>query len=163
MTVGMNGKVSGFAAIVLAVIMMGLSGCSKFNQIRPVSAGVEGIQMQGLRSAVINIVIEVDNPAPQVALSEIEGVINRSGKVFGRVAVDPFILEARSLEEYHLRAVLTLDGGVSLFDVMGLLKTNAVEDFTVDVHAKAKLKGGASKKFEYKDVPLKELYELTRQ
>ena len=119
--------------------------------------------MQGLRSAVLNLVIEVDNPAPQVSLSEIEGVINRSGKVFGRVAVDPFILKARSLEKYHLRAVLTLDGGVSLLDMMGLLKGNAVEDITVDVYAKAKLKGGASKRFAYENVPLKELYDLTRR
>ena len=159
----MNGKVTRYATIILAIVLLSLCGCSKFKQIRPVSAKVEGIEMQGLRSAVLNLVIEVDNPAPQVSLSEIEGVINRSGKVFGGVAVDPFILKARSLEKYHLRAVLTLDGGVSLLDMMGLLKGNAVEDITVDVYAKAKLKGGASKRFAYENVPLKELYDLTRR
>lgn len=159
----MNGNRTRYALMILMAALLTLSGCTKFNKIRPVSANIEGIEMSGLRSAVLTIGVEVDNPASRIALSEIEGVINHSGKVFGRVAVDPFILEARSLEKYHLRAVLTLDGNVSLFDVMGLFKGNAVEDITVDVYARAKLKGGASKRFSYEDVPLKELYDLTRQ
>ena len=159
----MNGKVRGYATMLMAVVLLSLCGCSNFKKIRPVSAGIEEIQMQGLRSAALALAVEVDNPAAQISLSEIEGVIYRSGKVFGKVAVDPFILEARSLEKYHLRAVLTLDGGVSLFEVMGLLKGNAVDDITVDLYARARLKGGASKRFAYENVPLKELYELTRQ
>ena len=143
--------------------MLGLCGCSRYKQIRPVSAQLESIMPSGLRSVAAVVAIVVDNPAGQVALSEIEGVLSRSGKVFGRVAVDPFILEARSLETYSLKAVLTLDGDVTLIDVMSLLKGNAFEDFTVDLHAKASLKGGASKRLAFEDLPLKELYELVRQ
>ena len=46
---------------------------------------------------------------------------------------------------------------------MSLLKGKAVEEITVDLHAKVSLKGGASKRVALEDLPLKELYELVRQ
>jgi hypothetical protein len=159
----MTGRKFRYALLVLAVAMTCLCGCSKFKQIRPVSANLESVTPTGLRSVEAVVAVEVDNPAAQVALSEIEAVISRSGKVFGRVAVDPFILEARSLEKYSLNAVLTLDGGVSLLDLMSLLKSNVIEEFTIDFQVKASLKGGASKRMVFEDIPLKELYELVRQ
>ena len=117
----------------------------------------------GLRSVAVTIAVEVDNPASQVKLSDIEGTVCHSGKVFGRVTVDPFVLEARSLETYHLAAVLTLDGDISLLDLMSLLKGNVIEESTIDFYAKASLKGGVSKKLEFKQLPLKELYELVKK
>ena len=71
---GMNGKVRGYATMLMAVVLLSLCGCSNFKKIRPVSAGIEEIQMQGLRSAALALAVEVDNPAAQISLSEIEGV-----------------------------------------------------------------------------------------
>lgn len=158
----MFGKRMRYALLVMVVVMSGLCGCAKFKQIRPVSVELESFNPKGLRAVEAVIALELDNPAAQVSLSEIEGVILRSGKVFGKVAVDPFIMNARSVETYHLNAVLTLDGGVSLFDVMSLLKSNVLEEFTVDFHATASLKSGASKKMVFEGLPLKELYELVK-
>lgn len=158
----MFGKRMRYALLVMAVAMSGLCGCAKFKQIRPVSAELEAFTPRGFRAVEAVIALEMDNPASQIALSEIEGVISRSGKVFGRVAVDPFIMNARSVETYHLNVVLTLDEGVSLFELMSLLKSNVLEEFTVDFHAKASLKSGASKKVAFEGLPLKELYELVK-
>ena len=159
----MNKRFTRLIVSLLVVMMLGLSGCAKYKQIRPVSAGIENVMPSGLRSVVLMVAVEIDNPAGQLTLSDLSGVISRSGKVFGRVAVDPFILEARSLEKYSLNAVLTLDGGVSLLDLMSLLKSNVIEEFTIDFQVKASLKGGASKRMVFEDIPLKELYELVRQ
>lgn len=158
----MTGSRIKYAMLVLAVASLGMCGCAKFKQIRPVSANLESITPMGMKSIEAVIAVEIDNPAAQVSLSKIEGVVYYSGKVFGRVAVDPFILNARSLEKYHLRAALTLDGGVSLMDLMPLLKGNVIDGLTIDLNAKASLKGGASKKFELQNVPLAELYELIK-
>ena len=147
---------------LLVVMMLALSGCAKYKQIRPVSAGIENVMPSGLRSVVLMVAVEIDNPAGQLTLSDISGVISRSGKVFGKVAVDPFILEARSLKTYHLHAVINLGDDVNLLDLMSLLKTNVLEEFTADLYAKATLKAGASKKMAYEGLPLKELYELVR-
>ena len=158
----MIGKRIRYAALAAMLALLCLCGCSKYKQIRPVSANLESISPQGFRSVAAVVALEIDNPAGQVTLSEIEGQIVRSGKVFGKVAVDPFILEARSLKTYHLRAEINLGEDVNLLDVMSLLKTNVLEEFTVDLYARATLKAGASKKMAYEGLPLKELYELVR-
>jgi hypothetical protein len=158
----MTGKRIRYAALAAMLALLCLCGCSKYKQIRPVSAKVESISPQGFRTVAAVVALEIDNPAGQVTLSEIEGQIVRSGKVFGKVAVDPFILEARSLKTYHLRAEINLGEDVNLLDVMSLLKTNVLEEFTVDLYARATLKAGASKKMAYEGLPLKELYELVR-
>ena len=158
----MTGKRIRYAALVAMLTMLCLCGCSKYKQIRPVSAKLESITPQGFTSVSAVVALEIDNPAGQLSLSEIEGVITHSGKVFGTVAVDPFILEARSLETYHLNAVLSLSRDLNLFDVMSLLKTNVLEECTVDLYAKATLKTGVSKKMAFEGLPLKELYELVR-
>ena len=87
---------------LLIVLMLGLSGCAKYRQIRPVSAGIESVMPSGLRSVVLMVAVEIDNPAGQLTLSDVSGVISRSGKVFGRVAVDPFIIKARELGKLAL-------------------------------------------------------------
>ena len=125
---------------LLIVLMLGLSGCAKYRQIRPVSAGIESVMPSGLRSVVLMVAVEIDNPAGQLTLSDVSGVISRSGKVFGRVAVDPFIIKARELGKYHLRTVVTLDEGVSLLEMMTLLKGNVIEECVVDLYAKVSLK-----------------------
>ena len=158
----MTGKRIRYAALIAMLAMLCLCGCSKYKQIRPVSAQLESISPQGFRTITAVVALEVDNPAGQLTLSEIEGVISHSGKVFGKVTVDPFILEARSLKTYHLHAVLNLSGDVNLLDIMSLLKSNVLEECTADLYAKATLKAGASKKMAYEGLPLKELYELVR-
>ena len=148
---------------LLIVLMLGLSGCAKYRQIRPVSAGIESVMPSGHRSVVLMVAVEIDNPAGQLTLSDVSGVISRSGKVFGRVAVDPFIIKARELGKYHLRTVVTLDEGVSLLEMMTLLKGNVIEECVVDLYAKVSLKNGISSKRAYEGLPLKKFYQLAKQ
>lgn len=154
------GKRTGYVAMLLVALSLLLSGCAKFKQIRPVSAGIESVVPSGLRSVVVNVKAGIENPAPQITLSDINGSLERSGKVLGRVLVDPFILKAKTTEEYHLRVTVTLDQEASLFDVMALTRGNALDECTVDVYFKASLKGGISKKMSYEDIPLKSLMKI---
>jgi hypothetical protein len=151
-------KVYVLVALLIASLLFG--GCAKYKQIRPVSAGVESIMPNGLRSVVVNLRTEIDNPATQVTLTDVEGLIERSGKVLGRVSLDPFILEAKTLKEYHLRAIITLDQGTTLFDVMSLASKTALEECKADVSFKVTLKGGLSKKMSYEDIPLSRFMKM---
>ena len=154
------GKGFRYAALVLAVMSLFFSGCAKFKQIRPVSAAVESIMPSGLRSAVVTIGVEIDNPAAQLTLSDIEGQLSRSGKVLGRVALDPFILKAKTLEKYHLRATVTLDQNASLLDLMALTREEALDECLVDIYFKVSLKGGISKKRALEQLPLRSLMKM---
>ena len=151
----MKGGRTGYALLVMLMASLLLCGCNKFKQIRPVSAKVESVVPGGMRSLVVNMAVEIDNPAAQLALSDIEGVVTHSGKILGRVSVDPFILEAKTLSEYHLRAKISLDEGVSLFEVMTLANEKIIDECFVDVSFKASLKGGISKKMKFEALPLR--------
>jgi hypothetical protein len=105
----------------------------------------------------------VHNPANEITLSEISGEAVVSGKVIGNVAVAPVVLTARKDSSYTVKADLTLAEGVSVFEVLALAKDkSAIENGTANVYAKAKLKGGPSKKIKMEDVPLKKLLEFLK-
>lgn len=146
--------------MLLVTLSLMVSGCAKFKQIRPVSANIESLMPSGLRSAVVVLAVEIDNPAMQVTLSDIEGRLERSGKVLGRVVLDPFILEAKTMEKYRLRATVILDQSASLMDVLALTRAEAFEECVADIRFKATLKSGISKKMVYEDLPLVSLMKM---
>jgi hypothetical protein len=76
------------------------------------------------------------------------------------VALDPFILKAKTLEKYHLRATVTLDQNASLLDLMALTREGALDECLVDIYFKASLKGGISKKMALEQLPLRSLMKL---
>lgn len=154
------GKRSLYVLVLLVAMSLSFSSCSKFKQIRPVSADIESIMPSGLRSVVVNIIAEIDNPAAQVTLTDINGDLEHSGKILGRVAVDPFILKAKMTDKYHLRATVTLDQQASLMDVLALTRDNAIDDCIANIYFKVTLKGGLSKKMAFEKVPLKSLMKM---
>lgn len=154
------GKRSLYVLVLLVAMSLSFSSCSKFKQIRPVSADIESIMPSGLRSVVVNIIAEIDNPAAQVTLTDINGDLEHSGKILGRVAVDPFILKAKMTDKYHLRATVTLDQQASLMDVLALTRDNAIDDCIANIYFKVTLKGGLSKKMAFERVPLKSLMKM---
>lgn len=149
--------------MLLVTLSLMVSGCAKFKQIRPVSANIESLMPSGLRSAVVVLAIEIDNPAMQVTLSDIEGRLERSGKVLGRVEVDPFTLQGKTVDKYHLKADVTLGEGASILELGKLIDKNALNESTVDINAKVKIRNGAPKKVKLNDVPLKELLNTVKK
>lgn len=149
--------------MLLVTLSLMVSGCAKFKQIRPVSANIESLMPSGLRSAVVVLAVEIDNPAMQVTLSDIEGRLERSGKVLGRVEVDPFTLQGKTVDKYHLKADVTLGEGASILELGKLIDKNALNESTVDINAKVKIRNGAPKKVKLNDVPLKELLNTVKK
>ena len=100
--------------LVLCVLVLCLSGCNKVKQIKVTSVALESVGLRGLKGLDVGVAVGIDNPAFSVDLSEIEGALKHSGKVLGRVSLDPFTLHGRSAEIYHLRALVSLEKGVGL-------------------------------------------------
>lgn len=149
--------------LAVAVLLMSLTGCGNFKDIKVNSANIEKISPYGLRGVDIAFAIEVDNPASQIKLSDMEATLNHSGKVIGKVTVDPFTMKKRSVEVYHLNARVNLGDGVSLYDMVMLMDDKVLGECLVDVTAKGKLKSGLAKTITRKDIPLKKLLEYAEQ
>lgn len=150
------------ALALLVALVVCVSGCKpieKMKQIKVTSVQIEGISPVGLRSINVWLAVGIDNPSIHVGLSDISGALKLSGKVLGRVAVDPFDLRGRSAEIYHLKARISIEKGVTLNELLTLLDMETLNKCTLDVSVRGTVKGGISKVFDIKDIPMKKLLE----
>ena len=146
----------------MLVAVLSLSGCKNVKDIRVTSAKLETISFQGLKSLGVHLAVGIDNPARmQVTLEDINGAVKHSGKVIGRLAMDPFVLQARSAEIYHLKGLVTLGEDATLRDLMMLADMTRLNECMVDVSLKARLKNGVTAPINVKDIPLKKLLDST--
>lgn len=140
-----------------------LGSCAKVKQVGVTSFELDSVTPKGLRALTVKMSVGVHNPANEITLSEISGEAVVSGKVIGNVAMAPVVLTARKDSTYKVKADVTLAEGVSVLEVLALAKNkSAIENGTANIYAKAKLKGGPSKKIKMEDVPLKKLKELLK-
>lgn len=148
--------------ITVVAAMFLLTGCADLKKMRQIEVGdvtIESVSPKGFRGAVVNLSVEVDNPASQIALTEISGAIEHSGKVLGRFAVDPVTLNARTAGTYKVRADVTLGEEATLMDLGRLLDKKALEESLVDVSAKVQIRKGACRNVSLEDIPLKKLLD----
>lgn len=156
-------KNKAYRLISIAFMVLLLGSCAKVKQVGVTSFELDSVTPRGLRALTLTMSVGVHNPAKEITLSEISGEAVVSGKVIGNVAVAPVVLTARKDSSYTVKADLTLAEGVSVFEVLALAKDrSAIENGTANVYAKAKLKGGPSKKIKMEDVPLKKLLEFLK-
>lgn len=156
-------KNKAYRLISIAFMVLLLGSCAKVKQVGVTSLELDSVTPRGLRALTLTMSVGVHNPVNEITLSEISGEAVLSGKVIGNVAVDPVVLTARKDTSYTVKADLTLAEGVSVFEVLALAKDrSAIENGTANVYAKAKLKGGPSKKIKMEDVPLKKLFEFLK-
>ena len=130
---------------------------SDVRDIKVTSVNIESISLNGFRGANVDLAVGIDNPAFHVELSEIEGSLKLSGKVLGRMAMDPFVLHARSTEIYHLKAAVSIEQGVTLRELVSLTDMETLNSCTVDVSVRATLKNGVSKVLRFNDIPMTQL------
>ena len=156
-------KNKAYRLISIAFMVLLLGSCAKVKQVDVTSFELDSVTPRGLRALTLTMSVGVHNPVNEITLSEISGEAVVSGKVIGNVAMAPVVLTARKDSTYKVKADVTLAEGVSVFEVLALAKDrSAIENGTANVYAKAKLKGGPSKKIKMEDVPLKKLLEFLK-
>ena len=139
--------------------MLSLTGCKGVKDITVNSVELESLSTKGLKSMDVYLKVGVDNPAKQVKIFDVDGSLNHSGKVIGKLAMDPFILGARTDDVYVLKATLSLAQGAGLKDLMVLMDKKGLDQCTVDVSAKAAYGKAATMPIKMKDIPLKKLLD----
>ena len=145
------------SVFLLMILTLCLAGCKDIKDIRVTSVKLESISPRGFKSVDLYISSEVYNPARQVRISEIDGSVIHSGKIIGKLAMDPFILAPKSLETYNLKANVSLAQGAGFKDLMVLTDPDELNKCTVDISAKAAYGKGAPMSVKRKNIPLKEL------
>ena len=145
--------------IALCVMLTMLAGCNKYKDIEITGGKIESVSMTGLRSVNLGLAVGINNPRGKIDVRQVDGVVMHFGKVIGRVTLDPFVVEKKSTGNYHLKAVFALDENMGLRQIMQFVNIDKLYECTVDIQVKAHSAGVAVQK-KYKNVPLKELFEL---
>ena len=146
--------------LILSAVIFFLTGCSSVNKVKEIqvtSLAIEKIAPAGLKSLDVYLAVGIDNPAFQIGLSEINGSLTHSGKVLGRLAMDPVTVFGKSAEIYHLKANVSLAEEAGLRDLMVLADPAKLSECMVNIAVRATLKNGMSLPIDLKDIPLKKL------
>lgn len=143
---------------MLAMLIL-CSGCGNIRDIRVASADIESVSLQGMRSVAAAISATVSNPARGMEISEVEGTVYHKGTEIGIFNTDPIDIEGRTDSTYQIHAVLSLSPSVSPLSLLSALSGLDINDFSISVSAKVKMKCGIKKRVSTGRIPLKYLME----
>ncbi len=142
---------------LLAAVILACSCADRIKDIKLNSCSVSSFASVSLRSAEGTLLLEIDNPAMQFTISEIEGTLFYRDEELASYTAEPLTIKARCTESYSLKCRAELSPEMPLAKLMGLAVGLDPEYLTTDIRAKAKLKNGISRKLDFKSLPVKAL------
>ena len=144
--------------VIVCLMLSVLTGCDQKRQIEITGGNIESVSMSGMRTVNLGMMVSINNPYGKLEIREADGVLMHFGKVIGKMTLDPFVVNRKTEEEYHVKANFTLEETMGLRQIMQFVNVNVLNECTVDIHVKARL-GGVQVRKRYKDIPMKELFE----
>ena len=147
--------------LLVCVAIMSLVSCNKIREIRPTSFELVSVSPKGFYSADVAFSLGIHNPALQIGFSDIFAEVVLNGKVIGNVSVAPFVMEAKSDNVYDMNALLALNKGTSVLNLIPLLKSpDAMKNAHINLRVRATLKNGISKELVWNEIPVEKLIKL---
>ena len=126
--------------LLVCVAIMSLVSCNKIREIRPTSFELVSVSPKGFYSADVDFRLGIHNPALQIGFSDIFAEVVLNGKVIGNVSVAPFVMEAKSDKVYDINALLALNKGTSVLNLIPLLKSpDAMKNAHINLRVRATL------------------------
>ena len=145
-------------SVIVCVMLAVLTGCNKNRQLEITGGNIESVSMSGMRTVNLGMMVSINNPYGKLEIREADGVLMHFGKVIGKMTLDPFVVNKKTEEEYHVKANFTLEETMGLRQIMQFVNVNVLNECTVDFHVKARL-GGIQVQKKYKNMSMKELFE----
>jgi hypothetical protein len=152
-----------FLGIITAVAMMSvLAGCGSLRKVRDIkvtSVSLESYSLNGLRSADGVLAVGIDNPSFAFTVTRLDGVLKYKGEEVALYSADKFSVDKQCVKVYDVPCKAFLGEGISLMQVMQIIRQGNLEGLTTDIEAKVKLKNGAGTKLKFKDLDLQKMAE----
>ena len=157
-----------FLPLLLVAALFSAASCVGVNNLRQMnlrSGKIVNVQFPpiGSRTLTVSVLLDIENPAGYVRMSDISGVIRSKDLVLGTFTADDFSIDAHCDKEYLFLMNLTPDNGLSFFKVMTLLKEFSPDDYVFDIDLR--LSGSPSAKgarYQLKDQPVRALLKNIR-
>ncbi|MGM9786712.1 MAG: hypothetical protein ACI3ZS_07735 [Candidatus Cryptobacteroides sp.] len=145
--------------LLAAIVSAALAMCScSLTKITVSDVALQRISPKGMKAVSVQVGATFNNPARQVTVSDIVGVVNYNGKVLGTVVAEPFEIAPRTSARNSIKAEIALSPETSVMEVIKLAaSSDAIAACTVDISLKIKQKGSAALALKKKGIPLSEL------
>lgn len=143
---------------LLSFILLSMTACRRYEQVKVVSGEVQSVSMNGFKAMDVSLMIGIDNPAGKIVVQKAEGTLKHFGKVIGKVTLAPLTLLPRSSVVYPVQAHVELSAGLGFKDLLALADPKRYEELAVDISFSGRASGVVLKK-QFNDIPLKQLLE----
>lgn len=143
------------ALLLLGACILFLPGCSTIRNVKNIkilSGSVSQLTPVGLHGLKAVLDLKVQNPAMQIGLSDVTGVVHYKGQPIIELLADPVTVDARSTAVYSLPCSASLVEGMSLVKVLGMLSDYNLDDLKIDLSVRLKLKGAPSAPLNFKNI-----------
>ncbi len=148
------------AYFTVFAVMLTSTGCASIKDLRNIrvsSSKVESFRISGLKTIDAAMSVTIDNPAKDISISDIHGIVERNGEIIGTFYAEPLTIEGRSESTLTVRGRLELAPDMSPLRIMSIINNSSPDAFTVTANIKAKLGKGISKGLSFKRIPVSEL------
>lgn len=150
-------KMKGFLLASIAVLVL-LTGCSGYRDIRVGTCTLESISPVGLKAVDAGFSVQVSNPVNDITISETEGMVYFDGEPLVSFVAPDVTVPGKSSSDVSVVLRATLAGSVNIMQIMSMVSSFRPEQLTMDISMKIRVKGGLKKKISLKEVPVESFF-----
>lgn len=138
---------------VLGLLALTATSCgvSKVKDIKITSVDFKYITPTSSRSLDAVLLLGIDNPAPAINVSSLEGTVSYGGREIAIVTAEGIELQKKSNQVYELPCSASLVDGVSLLSLLPIFAGSA-EGLTANVKLHAAIKNGPGTDLVFNDL-----------
>ena len=149
--------------LVTFTALASLASCASYKDIKITSCELESISPRSFTSVDLVLDLGVHNPTVGFTVSDISGVILHAQQdTAATLTGGPVEIARKSDAVYKLPCTARLGSGASLMQILSLVASRDLSDYTVDLTMRITLKGGAGRTLQFKDLKLDELIKKSQ-
>ena len=148
------------AAVVFLCCLGLATGCSTIRNVKNIKilgGSVSQVTPLGLHGLKAVLDLKVENPAMQLGLSDVTGVVRYKGEPIVNLQAEPVVVNGRTTAVYSLPCSANLSEGLSLMKVVGMLSDYNMDDLKIDLTLRLKLKSGLSAPLKFKNISVSKM------
>lgn len=139
--------------MALVVILAAGCGVSKVKDIKITSVDFKYITPTSARSLDAVLLLGIDNPAPAIKVSGLDGVVSYGDRQIARVTAGEVSLQKKSSMVYEVPCTASLMDGVSLLSLIPIF-SGSPDALKADVRLHAALKNGPGTDLVFNDLKI---------
>jgi hypothetical protein len=141
------------AMLALAVLVAASCGVSKVKDIKVTSVDFKYITPTSARSLDAVLLIGIDNPAPAMKISALEGTVKYGERAIANVVSEGLVLQKKCAEVYEVPCTASLVDGVSLLSLIPIF-SGSPDALSADVRLHVALKNGPGTDLVFNDLKI---------